>query len=108
MSFKVIYTVAFEKEFRKLSRKYPSLISEFRLFVTSLAEKPVQGVPLGNDCFKIRFPITSKGKGKRGGARIITFVKIVKELVFLVTIYDKSEKATISNKEIKDRLKPYL
>ena len=67
-----------------------------------------KGDALGNNCFKIRMVITSKGKGKRGGAKIITCVKIIDELIFLVSIYDKSEKATISDKEIQSRLKPYF
>lgn len=108
MSFKIIYTVTFEKEFKKLLSKYPSLKSDFNSFLVSLHEKPKQGVALGNNCFKIRMAIASKGKGKSGGARIITCVKIMNELIFLVSIYDKSVQETITDKEIQSRLKPYL
>jgi hypothetical protein len=54
------------------------------------------------NCFKIRMAITSKGKGKSGGARIITFVYIQDETVYLLSIYDKSDKENISNKELRD------
>lgn len=47
-----------------------------------------------------RGSITSKGKGKSGGARMITYVRIVSENVFLMDIYDKSEQASISDKEL--------
>ena len=48
----------------------------------SLPDSPIQGDYIGNDCYKIRLGIASKGKGKRGGARVITCVKIVGETVF--------------------------
>jgi hypothetical protein len=59
---------------------------------------------LGKDCYKIRLSIKSKGKGKSGGARIITCVKVIDGNVYLITIYDKSEKESISNKELKELL----
>ena len=63
------------------------------------------GTSLGNNIYKIRMSITAKGKGKSGGARIITCVKIIDGIVFLVSIYDKSEQANINDKEIKERIK---
>ncbi|WP_439145490.1 type II toxin-antitoxin system RelE/ParE family toxin [Terrimonas pollutisoli] len=63
---------------------------------------------MGNNCYKIRLAIASKGKGKSGGARLITFVKLINEVVLLISIYDKSVKENISVKELNDRLKPYL
>ena len=44
--------------------------------------------------------IRAKGKGKSGGARIITLVRVVNETVYLLDIYDKSEKEDISEKEL--------
>ena len=63
------------------------------------------GAPLGNDCYKIRMAITSKGKGKSGGARIVTYVQIVQTNIFLLSIYDKADAANISDKELQERLK---
>jgi hypothetical protein len=65
-----------------------------------LAETPTMGTPLGKDCYKIRVAITSKGKGKSGGARLITYVRIMKGSVFLLDIFDKSEQASISDREL--------
>jgi len=62
---------------------------------------------LGNDYYKIRLAITSKGKGKSGGARVITCVKVVVNTTYLVGIYDKSEKESISIKEIQKRIEPF-
>ncbi len=62
-------------------------------------------MPIGNHCYKIRIAIASKGKGKSGGARIITHVKVVKQHVFLLSIYDKSEQPNIAYKELQALLK---
>ena len=66
---------------------------------------PKQGTPLGNDCYKIRVAIKSKGKGKSGGARAITHVIAVRENVYLLIVFDKSEKDNISDKELQELLK---
>ncbi len=58
------------------------------------------GTPLGNNLYKIRLSITSKRKGKSGGARVITYLKTGEGNIYLLTIYDKSEKDTIYDKEI--------
>jgi hypothetical protein len=58
------------------------------------------GTPIGKDCYKIRVAIASKGKGKSGGARLITYVRVINKRVFLLDIYDKSEQANISSQEL--------
>ena len=70
----------------------------------SLELSPDQGVPLGDNCFKIRLAIQSKGKGKSGGARIITNLIIEAGTVYLLSIYDKSEKESLSDKELNELL----
>ncbi len=70
--------------------------------IQNLETDPKQSTAFGNDFYKVRLAITSKGKGKSGGARVITFVKIVKHKVYLAAIYDKSDQATITDKELKN------
>jgi mRNA-degrading endonuclease RelE of RelBE toxin-antitoxin system len=108
MSFSIVYTPEFEKEIKRLSKKYPSFKKDFSSFLESLQARPVQGVPLGNHCYKIRLAISSKSAGKGGDARVITYVRIIKEELVLISIYDKSERASIADAEIKSRLKKYL
>lgn len=69
---------------------------------SSLEINPKQGKPLGKDCYKIRMAISGKGKGKSGGARIITCVRVTAEKIYLISIYDKSEKEDISDKELNE------
>lgn len=105
MSFNVYTTDFFDKELKKLSKKYPSVKVNYKALVDSLKEEPGQGQPLGKDCYKIRMAITSKGKGKSGGSRVITCVKIVAGSVFLLSIYDKGDKESISDKELDNLLR---
>ena len=108
MSYKIVFTDEFEREIKRLSKKHTSLRNDFSEFIYSLSENPQQGTPIGNKCFKVRLLIRSKGTGKSGGARVITCVKILMNTVILISIYDKSERSSISNKEINERLKKYL
>lgn len=105
MNYSVKAIPKFEKSLKKLSKKYPSLKNEFIKLITSLRENPEQGIPLGNNCYKIRLAIASKGKGKSGGARVITNIVISNSVVYLLAIYDKSEKDSLSNKELREMLK---
>lgn len=105
MSFKVYSSDYFEKELKKLAKKYPSIKNDYKTLVDSLIENPKQGDALGKDCYKIRMAITSKGRGKSGGSRVISCVKIVAESVFLLSIYDKSAKENISDKKLDELLK---
>ncbi len=102
MSYKIETIANFRKEAKGLIKKYPSLKNELAELGNSLSNEPHQGVSLGSNCYKIRLAIASKGKGKSGGARIITYVYISAKTVYLLSLYDKSEKETISDKELKD------
>ena len=70
----------------------------------SLANKPQLGTSLGQNIYKVRMAISPKGKGKSGGASVITLVKVTAETVYLVSIYDKSGQITISDSELKERI----
>ncbi len=67
-------------------KKFASLARDIEKLIDSLKVEPKQGTSLGKGCYKIRMAITSKGRGKRGGARVITYVRVVEETVFLLSI----------------------
>lgn len=104
MSYSVKTIPRFERDLKRLTKKYPSLKTEYINLVQSLKESPNQGTALGNQCYKIRLSIASKGKGKSGGARVITHLQIVNETVFLLSIFDKSERENISDRDVNDLL----
>ena len=105
MSYSVFTIPPFDKQLKRLAKKYPSLKTEFAELLESLEQEPEQGTNLGNNCYKIRMAIASKGKGKSGGARVITNFVIAEETVFLISIYDKSEKENLTDKELDELLK---
>ncbi len=105
MSYKVASIPLFDKQAKRLAKKYPSLKNDLAALIDRLTDNPEQGIALGNNFYKIRLSIASKGKGKSGGARVITFVKVIASTVFLSFIYDKGEKETISNKELQQVFK---
>ncbi len=104
MSFNVVVTDGFKKHAKVIAKKHRSLKDDLKKLIRSLEENPTQGESLGKDCYKVRMAITSKGKGKSGGSRVITCVKIVNQTAYLLSIYDKSEKENISDKELDELL----
>lgn len=103
--FSLISIPLFDKQFKRLLKKYPSLKNDFIDLANAIASEPNQGIALGNNCYKIRLAIKSKGQGKSGGARIITHIYLSDSSVYLLSIYDKSEQSIISDKEIAELLK---
>jgi len=91
----------FKKETKRLIKKYSSLKQELANLSNILSKEPSTGTPLGNNTYKIRLAIKSKGKGKSGGSRVITYVVTENKEVYLLTIYDKSEFGSIDDKIIK-------
>ncbi len=104
MNFEVIPTPEFKREAKRLLKKYPSLKDDLQLLVESLEIQPIQGILLTSDCYKIKIAIGSKGRGKSGGARVITYVRVHNEKVFLLSIYDKSEQVSISDQQLKNQI----
>ncbi len=104
MSYKVLAIPPFDRQVKKLAKKYPSLKGELLELIESLETNPAQGSFTGKNCYKVRLAIASKGKGKSAGARVITNLVITNVTVFLLSIYDKSEKTTLSDGELLDLL----
>ncbi len=105
MNYDVITSQNFVRELKRLAKRYSSLKNDVNSLGEKLTLDPTQGTPIGKDCYKIRLAIASKGKGKSGGARIITAVFSVQEKVVLLSIYDKADKENISDKELTFLLK---
>ena len=101
MNYKVATIPPFEKQLKRLAKKYPSLKTEYSELIESLEEKPKQGKAIGKNCYKIRLAIKSKGSGKRGGGRVITYVQVLESMVYLLAIYDKSPHDDVTDKEIR-------
>ena len=105
MTYKIIPTENFNKEVKKLSKKHRSIKNDLVDLRKELLKNPTKGTSLGQGVYKIRLAITSKGKGKSGGARVISYVLMQDKEIFLLSIYDKSERPDISDNEIMELIK---
>lgn len=101
MKHRVIPTPAFEKELRPLLKRHRSLAKDLLDLEKELQERPASGTSLGHGLYKVRLAITSKGKGKSGGARVITYVVTEDHEIYLLGIYDKSQYDTVDTKAMK-------
>ena len=109
MSVKIIATQDFARRLKKLIKKYKSLKGEVDILRQSLHDNPMQGTSLGDNAYKIRVAVKSKGKGKSGGLRVISYLEMAiivekEDRLFLLTIYDKSDTETISKEEIRQMI----
>ena len=100
MKVEIVLGDEFKRQFKRLAKKYPSLKDDFITFKKELADEPFQGSDLGCGTRKVRMAIVSKGKGKSGGARVITF-NVIQHEDTLLTIYDKGEISSVTDKYIK-------
>jgi mRNA-degrading endonuclease RelE of RelBE toxin-antitoxin system len=101
----IFYTDTFKKNVKKLYKKNKQIRQDIDNLIGLLRENPTSGSPLGNNCFKVRLKDSSNKKGKSGGYRVITYFLEQDENLTLLTIYAKSERSTISDKELNNILK---
>jgi mRNA-degrading endonuclease RelE of RelBE toxin-antitoxin system len=111
-------TKGFKRQVKPLIKKYISLKTELRDLQLSLMETPEQGTLITTDVYKIRMGVKSKGRGKSGGVRIITFIETLiiaeveemnienalEKVVNLIAIYDKTDTASIEQHEVQTLL----
>lgn len=108
MNFEIIITPDFERAFKALAKRHRSLKQDILDFTRSLQENPFQGDELSPGIRKIRMAITSKGRGKSGGARVITYTVLAAETegnVYLIDIYDKADYSTVDVMVIQQMIK---
>lgn len=105
MRYKVKTTPDFDKEYKAIVKKYRSIKKDISKLINDLEVAPTKGVHLGKNLYKIRIPISGTNKGKSGGARVITCVVVVDEVVYLSEIYLKSDYDTVDSDLVIRRLK---
>ena len=103
------YLDEFLRGAKALRKRYPSFEDDYNTFLDELEKNPFSGEPLGNHTYKNRMAIASKGKGKSGGARVITYnLQQPSEdevIITLMTIYDKSDISNVSDAYIRSLVK---
>ena len=94
----------FAKEAKRLAKKYPSFKQDYKDFLVSIKNNPLQGDEITKNIRKIRMAIKAKGKGKSGGARVITFnilTDIENGHVVFLLLYDKKDASTVKVNVVK-------
>jgi mRNA-degrading endonuclease RelE of RelBE toxin-antitoxin system len=105
MSYSVKSLPDFDKEVKRIAKKHKGIKSDIAKLIDDLEENPTMGTDLGRNVYKIRLSISGTNKGKSGGARVITYVVVLSEIVYLSEIYLKSEHDTVDADLIVQRLK---
>ncbi len=98
----------FEKSLKRLSKKYPSMKADYLAFLAELEQNPTMGDEIFPCCRKVRIAISSKGRGKSGGGRVVFYYEVSGERVTLLFIYDKSEMESVQTAYIEQILKTML
>ena len=104
MNYRIIPEPRFLREMKRLAKKYKSMKQDLQRLNDELLADPTCGVDLGEGFRKVRMAIASKNRGKRHGARVITYLYAVNEVegnISLLSIYDKQEKDNISEAELR-------
>ncbi len=108
MNYNIQLYPLFIKELKRLAKRYKSIKEDLETLRKELLENPKKGVNIGRGVYKVRMSISAKGKGKSGGARVITVLLDISEdekEIGLHYIYDKSEKESLTDKQINEILK---
>ncbi len=108
----IIAQPSFRKELKRLKKKYRTIDLDYLHLIEELETNPYSGTDLGKGVRKVRMAITAKGKGKSHGARVITYtdaiISIEQGTLYLLTIYDKADRTTISDKEITELIQALI
>lgn len=111
MNCRIILTDEFKRQVKKLAKKHRSIKNDIKFFFDSIMENPYQGDKIGENIYKVRIAIKSKGKGKSGGARVINYVDVkIKDDseqidVYILAIYDKSDAESVSSSYVSQMIK---
>lgn len=100
----VSVTDDFAKEAKRLAKKYPSFKKDYKEFLESIKNNPLQGDEITKNIRKIRMAIKAKGKGKSGVARVITFnvfTDVENGHVVFLLLYDKEDASTVKVNVVK-------
>ena len=93
----VRFSEEFDRAFKRLKKRYRSLPDDVKQLLASLIEDPQQGAELYNGMRKLRISFASKGRGKRGGGRVIIQLAISDSSLTFVYIYDKADMQNVSD-----------
>ena len=98
-------TETFTKAIKQLQKRFKNIETDCEEFVQSIQTTENLGINLGNGVFKVRIANSDKKSGKSSGYRLISYLKLIDNKLYLMYIYDKSDFETVSEKQIDDLIK---
>ena len=105
MNLKIVSTDEFEKDVKKLFKKYRSIPKDLKVVKDTLLQNPKAGISLSNHTYKLRVSNSSTNSGKSGGFRVIYYFLDSQGNIYLLKIYSKSDLSTVSDEKILEILK---
>jgi mRNA-degrading endonuclease RelE of RelBE toxin-antitoxin system len=105
----VTETDKFRKDVKKLLKRYNSARKDIELLIKQLEAGEIPGDRIvGNKypVYKVRVTNSDTRKGKSSGYRVVYYT-MTPEAILLTTIYSKSDRENISNKEVEDIIEEY-
>jgi mRNA-degrading endonuclease RelE of RelBE toxin-antitoxin system len=105
VSLKIISLDSFEKDVKRLAKKYNKIASDLRELGNTLTDNPKAGIAMSNSLYKLRLKNSSASSGKSGGFRVIYYYIDEQNNIYLMKIYSKTEIENISEEKLLDILK---
>lgn len=99
MKREVVQTKNFDEKIQKLLAKNKLLSNDFEEFKKKLIENPKQGDVISGTGGVRKTRLKSASKGKRGGFRVCYLDLEEKLILFLLSIYPKSEQEDLTSDE---------
>ena len=106
--YDILSLAEFGKNFKKLKKRYKSITKDILEVKKILKKNPKSGIELGQGFYKTRIKNSDKNKGKSAGYRVISYFIDSDEVVYLVTIYDKSDSENIPIDQLEKIIKREL
>ena len=105
MNYNLVSLPEFAIQLKKLAKKYKKIKIDLRNLTEELEEDPKLGIALHHNCYKIRVANSSVPTGKSGGFRVIYYFLDSEHNIYLMSIYSKTQKDSISENELIELLK---
>ncbi len=99
MNYKIYTIPRFDKDVKKLKKRFPKIKDDLSHLIQKLKDNPTIGTPLTDNIYKIRIQNSSISSGKSGGFRVITYY-FIDDCLYLISIYSKTDRENISNSDL--------
>lgn len=100
LDFFVQESDSYKKSKKQLLKRFRNLDKDVKEFLLDVKTNDDLGISLGSSIYKARIANTDKNRGKSGGYRLITLLKVVDTKIYLLYIYDKSDLENITEDEL--------